>query len=120
MYLLKLYGGWFSFVLLAVSIALLFFAIKEHRDKQGGYITFGDAFLVAFLSALIGGFIGYIWLYLQQHYITPDMLVEQADAAAESMSAWINDEAALEQIREKYHSSTLLYLDFNFGDDTRY
>lgn len=100
MYLMKFYGSWYSFLMLAVGIAILFFAIKEHRDKQGGYITFGDAFLVAFLSSLLGGVIGVLWVYIQQHFITPDMVAEQAEIAVENMSAWISDEAALEQMRE--------------------
>ncbi len=60
-------------VSLVISVTFIFLAIKTHRDQDlGGYITFGRAFLVGLLVAIVSGVIGTIFTFVYTNYIDPN------------------------------------------------
>lgn len=54
-----------SYVSFIFYIALMILGIKEYRDKQsGGFITYGNSFVIGFFIALIGGVISAIFTFI--------------------------------------------------------
>jgi hypothetical protein len=74
--------GWINQLLsYGVMIGGLVLAVRKHRDQElGGYITFGRAFGVGFLTMLVLGVISAVWAYAFFSFIAPDMLdlIQQA------------------------------------------
>lgn len=69
-----------------VIITAMVLAVKTHRDEDlGGYITFGRAYGVVFLTGLIIAVISLIWSYLFMQFIDPGILETVADSTRESM-----------------------------------
>ncbi len=61
-------------------------AIKTHRDQDlGGYITFGRAFGVAFLTGLVMAVIGLVWSFLYLQLVDPSIQETIAEATRQSM-----------------------------------
>lgn len=62
--------GWVIVVLLIVFAVL---AIKEQRNMNKGYITYGGAFKSSFLTILIAAVIGCAYFYIHMTLIDPGM-----------------------------------------------
>lgn len=82
-------GQWLDFI---IGIALLCYFTIQIRNKEGGFISFGDAFKAIFIMALVGSLIGYIWQIILFEVLDPgmaDRVKEVAISAAEkSMEAF--------------------------------
>lgn len=80
-------GNIASTVLNVVVIIVIFvLAIKTHRDQDlGGYITFGRAFGVAFLTGLVAALIGLVWTFAFFQFIDPSIQETIAEATRENM-----------------------------------
>ena len=90
---------------LAIAVGLAAAAIKHQRSNlDGGFITFGRAFLIGLLTVAIGVFLSTIWNYLFINFIDPayiDNLKEKfVETWGESMPA-----EALEQSLERFDKS---------------
>jgi small-conductance mechanosensitive channel len=74
--------GWINQLLsYGIMISGLVLAVRKHRDQElGGYITFGRAFGVGFLTMLVLGLVTAIWTYVFFNFIATDMLelIQQA------------------------------------------
>jgi len=74
--------GWINqLISYGVMIGGLVLAVRKHRDQElSGYITFGRAFGVGFLTMLVLGLISAVWAYVFFSFIAPDMLelIQQA------------------------------------------
>lgn len=55
-------------------IAFLLLAQKEYREKLGGFINFGDAFMTGFLYAVFGGVMLAIFIYIYLGILSPQVL----------------------------------------------
>lgn len=68
--------GWINQLLsYGIMIGGLVLAVRKHRDQElGGFITFGRAFGVGFLTMLVLGLITAVWTYLFFNFIATDML----------------------------------------------
>lgn len=68
--------GWINMLIsYGVMIGGLVLAVRKHRDQElGGYITFGRAFGVGFLTMLVLGLISAVWTYVFFNFIATDML----------------------------------------------
>lgn len=64
-----------GYTALVVVFSLIFFGIRNFRNKQqGGYITFGKAFKMGALIALVGSTI-YVMIWLFYYYLfVPDFI----------------------------------------------
>ncbi len=69
-------------------VVFLFLAQKEHRDKLGGYIKFGDAFVTGLLYGIFAGVLTAIFVYLYLSILSPEVfaqaLEQQRQALVES------------------------------------
>lgn len=95
---------------LAIIFAVIFcvLSIKEERNADGGYITFGKAFMTGFLTLLISGVIGILFNYVYMEFIDTEYLQyvsrELPISMAEKFGA---PESELEKIREKLDETPL-------------
>lgn len=71
-----------------MSLTLVFFGTKSYRDKfLGGAITFGRAFGIGILIALIASVIYVIAWMVLQHFMLPNFYTDYATHQLESMKA---------------------------------
>ncbi len=77
-----------------LSIVIIVMAVKSIRDSahNGGRISLGDAFLIGFLSALIGTVIAALYNYLNLTVINPEQLEVVREMMEESLES-VEDEA---------------------------
>ena len=59
-----------------IAITIFFLAIKEYREQLGGFISFGNAYVVALVTGLIIAGISAVWAFLYLSVIEPDSLNE--------------------------------------------
>ncbi|NRB51409.1 MAG: DUF4199 domain-containing protein [Saprospiraceae bacterium] len=81
-----------------IMIAFMVTAINKHRDEDlGGFITFGRAFGVSFLVALVVSVVTAIWNYVYFGFIDPEM----ANTLMETSMAQqgIDDDAMIDQMK---------------------
>ena len=65
-------GGWFAFVQVAVTIAILIFGIIAVRDeREGNYLSYGKCVGTGFLIVLYSTVIVAIYTYIYLIYINP-------------------------------------------------
>lgn len=79
-------------IIFVVYLAALIYAGRDYRSKLGGYMSFGKAFIHAFVVLVVAGFIGAVFNYLLFNVIDPDIvpvLVEaQMENAMKAMEAF--------------------------------
>lgn len=82
-----------------VIAAFISMAMIKHRDQDlGGYISYGRAFMVGFMTTLVVALITVIWSYIYFALIDPEMLGTVLDASREQMMEQQNmDEAQVDQ-----------------------
>lgn len=69
-----LIGSYMSFVWIAVFVAIPIYAGRDYRTKLGGYLSFKNAFLNAFIILLIGGFIVSAFEFVLYNFIDSDII----------------------------------------------
>jgi len=75
-----------SIVSILVSIAIIVYAIRAHRDNDlGGYISYGRCLGTGVLTALIMGLIGGIWTLVLFNFIDPDLINTMMEPQMEAM-----------------------------------
>ncbi len=92
-------GSWISSTLQgAATLAILYYAIKQHRDEDlGGYISFGRCVAIGALIGLIAGLLIAAFAFVYYGYIRPDIMTDQLAFQREKMLEQGMDEAAVEQ-----------------------
>lgn len=102
-------GAWLGYVIMIVGFSLIFVAIKQQRDQQGGVISFSQAFQVGLWITLIATvFYVLSWeLYYQQ--AGADFMEKYTTSYLENMRQEGADEATIlatkeemQQMGEKY------------------
>jgi len=69
-----------------VTIAVIVYAIRTHRDDDlGGYISYGRCLGTGVLTALIMGLIGAIWTIVLFNFIDPDIMTTMMEPQMEAM-----------------------------------
>lgn len=74
---------WILILTIAVSATIIIYGGFDYRKQLGGFMTYGQAFLHAFVVLLIGGFIGSIFRYLLFNVIDPQAAQVLIDASME-------------------------------------
>lgn len=76
-----------SIISYAIVIGAMVMAIRTHRDDDlGGFISFGRAFGVSFLTGLIVAALTMVWTYLFFGFISPEILDSIQEVAREQMA----------------------------------
>lgn len=69
---------------MAVYIVAQVMGVRHHRDNElGGYISFGRAFLVCLVIAMIMAVIAAVWNYIYLNFIDPDMMERMTEMLRE-------------------------------------
>lgn len=104
----SLTGLLLTFLALIFAVIFCVLSIKEERNADGGYITFGKAFMTGFLTLLISGVIGILFNYVYMEFIDTEYLQyvsrELPISMAEKFGA---PESELDKIREKLEDTPL-------------
>ncbi len=107
-------------VAIGLTIGLVIYIIRQHRDKElGGYISFGRAFLVAFVALLIASLISGIFNFIYVSYIDPGYLDSILSATEEMMTSMgapadiVDQEMA--KMREKMTPTGFLTQSLTYG-----
>ncbi len=75
-----------TLIQIAIFVLILYLAIQYHRDKvQGGFIKFGRGFRIGFLTSLIMGLLGMIYMFLFVFVIDTGFIQEMIDKARAQM-----------------------------------
>jgi hypothetical protein len=61
-------------------ILFLFLAQKEYRDNRGGFVKFGDAFLIGLFFAIFSGVFSAIFIYIYYSFLSPVAFQQYLDA----------------------------------------
>lgn len=72
--------GW---IMILFYLAFVVLAVKDVRDTNNGYISFGEAFKTGFLTMMIGAVIGTIYFYIHVSFVDTnfiDHIFEQSRA----------------------------------------
>ena len=111
-----------GYTVIVLSFLLVFFGIKSYRDNVGGgYISFGRAFSVGILIAVISSVIYVIaweivfqnWLYDFPEKYT-NYIVEKARASGASAEEVARQSAEMNSMWELYRSNILIRFAFTF------
>ena len=88
-----------------LPIVMMYLSIKETRDHQEGFISFGEAIKASFLTYIIGSLIAILFTFILMNYLDTSLLElqkEQAIAMTESMSSMFGaNEEMMEEMREQ-------------------
>ncbi len=79
-----------------VFTLIYFLAVKEYREKLGGYITFGQGFKAAWFSALIKAVIVLVWSFILYTFIIPDFSEIMLEAVVEQYEEMGMDDEQIE------------------------
>ncbi len=106
-----LVSPWISFLILVIDIIVLFVAGYELRNKQGGYLTFKEAFVSTLLVFAIAGAVSVVYNILIYNVIAPDVadtlhteIVDQTASMMENIGA--EDEVIDQTVTEMEANNT--------------
>ena len=74
-----------KYVTYVILIIFLLLAQKEHRDKQGGYITFGNAFVTGMLYGIFAGILTAIFVYIYLSILSPEVFAQAIEQQRQTM-----------------------------------
>lgn len=106
-------GGWVGYISMIVALSSIFFGIRTYRDKEsGGTISFGKAFQVGLLIALVASVIYVaVWMlymnfggggdFMEQYY---QYSVEKLKQSAKPAADIEREIMQMEQFKEMYKS----------------
>ncbi|GAB3327107.1 DUF4199 domain-containing protein [Marivirga atlantica] len=105
---------WVGFLSLAVGAAIIVYSGFDYRKQLGGFMSYGKAFMHAFVVLLVGGFIGAIFRYLLFNVIDPEASQVLVDATIEMTMGMMEaigasgDTAAMDRAAEQARNSYTL------------
>ncbi len=91
---------------IAITIGVMVYAIKKHRDEDlGGHIPWVRAFLVGLVATVLMSFISTVFNYVYINFIDPSFLDTMMEGMEEMMSGLGLPEEALEKTMEDTRKS---------------
>ena len=98
-----------GYLSMLVAFSLIFVAVKNYRDKQNaGVISFGKAFKIGLLIALIGSTMYVIMWSIVYNFYMPDFMDKYCAQMIESAKA-TSTPAALQQLTEQMNTQKEMY-----------
>lgn len=98
---------------IAVTVAVLVFALREYRSLNGGYASFGQGFGLGAIATVISSVISSVVLYLNITLIDPGILNGIRDQQREAMiEKGLNDEQIEQglEMAEKFSTPGMIVL----------
>lgn len=87
-------------VTLAVFIAVPIIFIRKQRKESGGFITFGNAFKLAFMGLVIGGMISTLFSAIYVNFVDPNYLDDLIVRTLEGQKRWMEGNVSQAQMEE--------------------
>lgn len=88
MFVMNTTNNWvLSIASFAITIYLLFAAIKAYRTGNGGFLKLGEALKVGLATAAIAGVVAAVYAYLHYSFVYPEYINVIMDEARESMAS---------------------------------
>ncbi len=102
---------WVALLMLAVVIALVAYYGIQHRNEEGGFLTFGKGWIYSMNAFIVAGLIGTLFRILLFNVVDPDLaeiVTDQAvENAASMMESFGTPEEAMDQALEDTRKSTM-------------
>ena len=86
-----------SIFVLMVVLVILF---KKYRTSNGGFISFGDAFLYLFLALLISSLVSSVFSWLFIHFVEPEYYKKIMEAQKVFMENYLQGKMTEDKINE--------------------
>jgi hypothetical protein len=98
-----------GYLSMLVAFSLIFVAVKNYRDKQnGGVISFGKAFKIGLLIALIGSTMYVIMWALLYNFYMPDFMDRYCAQMIENAKA-TSSQAKIQELTEQMNTQKEMY-----------
>lgn len=78
-----LFSGWYMLFGLLLFFGFMAKACIDARNEGGGYISFGGAFMAAWLVAIVSMVISVVWQYILTTFIDPSLVELQQEVSIE-------------------------------------
>lgn len=75
-----------KYVTYVFLVVFLLLAQKEHRDKLGGYIKFGNAFITGLLYGIFAGVLTAIFVYIYLSFLSPEIFAQALEQQRQTMA----------------------------------
>jgi hypothetical protein len=75
-----------KYVTYIALIVFLLLAQKEHRDKLGGYIKFGEAFVTGLLYGIFAGLLTAVFVYLYLSVLSPEVFAQAMEQQRQALT----------------------------------
>lgn len=96
---------------LALPIIFMIMANRDRRDKQEGYLSFGEGVVASMGTYAIGSFIGIIFTWMLINYIDPSLIATQEEMAIKTAEGIVEmfggNEEVMEDMREDLEGQDL-------------
>jgi len=102
--------SWISFLILIIGI---FFATREYKSLNNGFLSFGEGLGVGTLTSAVAGLIGSIFSYIYINMIDTTIMQQMSDLQRESMEARGMSSEQIDQAMEmaaKFTSPGMIFL----------
>lgn len=111
-----------GFSAMIVSFSFIFVGVKNYRDKQnGGTVTFGKAFLLGLMIALVASTLYVITWAIEFHYFMPDFLdkyfatqVKELHASGKSGAEFDEALKSLESMSYNYKNNIFFFAMYTY------
>lgn len=110
---LNIYG----FVGYAVFLFFMVRSVLQVRKNEGGVLSFGSAFVAAFIPMTIGVFMSSVFTYAMYNWINPDLIIltkeiaiESTTMAMEKMSELFDMDVDIDEVLKELEK-----VDYSFG-----
>ena len=110
---LNIYG----FVGYAVFLFFMVRSVLQVRKNEGGILSFGSAFVAAFIPMTIGVFMSSVFTYAMHNWINPDLIIltkeiaiESTTMAMEKMSELFDMDVDIDEVLKELEK-----VDYSFG-----
>jgi len=98
--------GWVSFLFTFVlNVSILFLALREVRELQGGYLTYGEGLGTSTMIGAIWGLVSGGFNYIYINFIDDSMITKQMEIARERME---EQGLTASQIRDAERITTMM------------
>ena len=92
---------WVLFIFFIVSIGLIIYFGIQHRNEEGGYLTFGKSWMYSFQAFIVAGIVSSIFRILLFNVIDPELVEIVTDTSIENTESMMRSFGApAEQIDE--------------------